>query len=75
MSARFSRASPSPRYRRLLEQYRLMHTQGDARLGIAPENMFPGQSLPPQAPHIRRLIVATKPRNLLDYGSGKGQQY
>jgi hypothetical protein len=75
VSARFSRASPSPRYRRLLEQYQLMHTQGDARLGIAPENMFPGQSLPPQAPHIRRLIVASQPRNLLDYGCGKGQQY
>jgi hypothetical protein len=75
MSAKFSRASPSPRYRRLLEQYHLMHTQGDTRLGLSPENTFPGQSLPPQAPHIRRLLVETQTRTLLDYGCGKGQQY
>jgi len=75
MKAAYSRASPSPRYRRLLEQYHLMHTQGDQRHGLSPENTFPGQSLPPQAPNIRRLIVETQSRTLLDYGCGKGQQY
>lgn len=75
MKASYSRASPSPRYRRLLEQYHLMHTQGDLRSGLSPENTFPGQSLPPQAPSIRRLIVETQARSLLDYGCGKGQQY
>jgi hypothetical protein len=75
VSAKFSRAAPSPRYRRLLEQYQLMHTQGDLRHGLSPENTFPGQSLPPQAPHIRRLIAETQARTLLDYGCGKGQQY
>jgi hypothetical protein len=71
----FTRASPSRRYRRLIEQYQLMHTQGETRLGIPPELTFPGQSLPPQAPHIKRLIRATGARTLLDYGCGKGQQY
>jgi hypothetical protein len=71
----FSRASPSPRYRRLIEQYQLMHTQGEIHLGIPPERTFPGQSLPPQAPNIKRLIKATAARTLLDYGCGKGQQY
>jgi hypothetical protein len=72
---KFTRASPSPRYRRLIEQYQLMHTQGEIYLGIPPDQTFPGQSLPPQAPHIKRLIKATGARNLLDYGCGKGRQY
>jgi hypothetical protein len=36
---------------------------------------FDGRSLRPQAARIRRLIVATDARTILDYGSGKGQQY
>jgi hypothetical protein len=75
VKAKFSRASPSPRYRRLIEQYQMMHTEGDVRSGLSPENTFPGQSLPPQAPNIRRLILETQSRSLLDYGCGKGQQY
>lgn len=75
MKASYTRSSPSPRYRRLLEQYQLLHTQGDLRSGLSPENTFPGQSLPPQAPNIRRLIVETQARTLLDYGCGKGLQY
>ena len=75
MKASFTRAAPSPRYRRLIEQYQLMHTQGEIHLGIPPEQTFPGQSLPPQAPHIKRLIKATGARTLLDYGCGKGRQY
>ena len=46
----FTRTSPSPRYRRLLEQYQVMHTEGDQHNGLSPENTFPGQSLPAQAP-------------------------
>lgn len=75
MKEKFTRASPSPRYRRLIEQYQLMHTQGEIHLGIPPDQTFPGQSLPPQAPHIKRLIKATGARTLLDYGCGKGRQY
>ena len=72
MKARYTRASPSPRYRRLLEQYRLLHENGEQHLGIPPELTFAGQSLPPQAAHIKRLIRSTGSRSLLDYGSGKG---
>src|SRR2546425_4180423 len=75
MKTAYSRASPSARYRRLLEQYRLMHLYGDAQLAIPPEQTFPGQSLPKQAPHIKRLIRLTGSKDILDYGAGKGQQY
>jgi hypothetical protein len=75
MKTAFTRASPSPRYRRLIEQYQLMHTQGEIHLGIPPDQTFPGQSLPPQAPNIKKLIKATGARTLLDYGCGKGRQY
>jgi hypothetical protein len=75
MKAKYSRAAPSPRYRRLLEQYRLLHTQGETNLGIPPEQTFAGQSLPAQAPAIKRLIRRTGSQTILDYGSGKGKQY
>ena len=52
-----------------------MHTQGETRLGIPPEQTFAGQSLPQQAPHIKRLIDRTGAQSILDYGSGKGRQY
>jgi hypothetical protein len=72
---KYSRAAPSPRYRRLIEQYQHMHLHGEQHLGIPPENTFPGASLPKQAPGIKRLIKATGAATILDYGCGKGQQY
>jgi hypothetical protein len=72
---KYTRASPSPRYRRLLEQYQHMHLHGEQDVGIPPEQTFPGRSLPKQAPHIKRLVKATGAKSILDYGSGKGQQY
>lgn len=71
----FSRAQPSPRYLDLVAQYRQMHEQGERYLNIPPQDTFPGASLPPQAPRIKRLIEATKASSILDYGSGKGRQY
>jgi hypothetical protein len=62
MKSGYSRAAPSPRYRRLLEQYQLMHENGDQRLGIP-------------AAHIKRWIERTGAQSILDYGSGKGEQY
>jgi hypothetical protein len=70
-----SRSNPSPRYARLLAQYREMHRDGEVHLGIPPDRTFPGKSLPPQAGHIKRLIALTGAHTILDYGSGKGQQY
>jgi hypothetical protein len=75
MTQKYSRAAPSPRYRRLIEQYQLMHLHGETHLGIPPEQTFPGASLPKEAPHIKRLIKQTEARTILDYGCGKGQQY
>ena len=75
MKTKFSRQAPSPRYRRLIEQYRLMHEHGEQHLGIPPEQTFAGQSLPEQAPRIKRLIGRTGSRSILDYWSGKGRQY
>jgi hypothetical protein len=59
----------------MINQYRQMHVQGEWFLGIPPEKTFPGQSLLPQAGRIKELVLRTGARTLLDYGSGKGQQY
>jgi hypothetical protein len=75
MADKFSRAAPSPRYRRLVQQYQIMHLQGETHLGIPPEQTFPGESLPKEAARIKRLIRLTGARTILDYGAGKGQQY
>ena len=71
----FTRANPSPRYRELVELYRTMHTEGEKFLNVGPEKTFPGISLPPEAHHIKRLIERSGALSVLDYGSGKGQQY
>jgi hypothetical protein len=75
MDTNYSRDNPSPRYKELLELYRQMHEEGEKFMGIPPEKTFPGQSLPPQAPRIARLIDLTGAHTILDYGSGKGMQY
>lgn len=72
---KYTRENPSARYRELLQQYQQLHTDGEKTLGLAPEDTFPGQSLPAQAPMIKRLIDATNAKSILDYGSGKGKQY
>lgn len=71
----FTQDNPSPRYQYLLEQYRSLHAEGEKRLGLPPEAVFPGQSLFPQMKRIKRLIDMTGARSLLDYGCGKGRQY
>jgi hypothetical protein len=71
----YSRAHPSPRYIELQDLYRTMHERGEIFLGIPPEQIFPGTSLAPQAPRIKRLIDRTAALTVLDYGCGKGTQY
>jgi len=71
----YSRQAPSPRYRELVEQYRLMHRRGDPLRNISAAEMFAGQSLPRHTENIRRLCRQHAARTLLDYGSGKGAQY
>jgi hypothetical protein len=71
----YTRDNPSARFRELVEQYRLMHRDGDPRKGIPAAQMFDGRSLPRQAHRIRKMIARTGAKTVLDYGSGKGTQY
>lgn len=71
----YNRANPSPRYRELIAQYRLMHAEGEKFLELPPDETFPGFSLIKQVPRIKQLIERTGAKTILDYGSGKGYQY
>jgi hypothetical protein len=71
----FTRANPSPRYQELVGLYRTMHAEGEKFLGQEADDTFAGVSLRPHAHHIKRLVERTGAANILDYGSGKGQQY
>lgn len=73
--ATFTRTQPSPRYLQLLEQYRLMHVEGEHARGIPPEQTYNGRSLPRHAVPIKMLIDRYRAKTLLDYGAGKGHQY
>jgi hypothetical protein len=74
-ATKYTRTAPSARYRRLVQQYQLMHLHGETHLGIPAEHTFPGLSLPKEASRIKRLIRLTGARTILDYGAGKGRQY
>ena len=71
----YSRECPSPRYREMTELYRRLHREGERRLGLTPEETYPGVSLLPQIQRIKALIDSTGARTILDYGCGKGMQY
>ena len=71
----FTRSNPSPRYQELQAMYRKLHEEGERNLNLPPEKTFNGMSLIPQAVRIRSIIEQTGARTILDYGSGKGQQY
>jgi len=71
----FSRQSPSPHYKRLMDQYRQLHTEGSKHLGLGPERTFPGDSLLPHVEAIKELVEQTGSEFILDYGCGKGAQY
>lgn len=71
----YSRQNPSARYRALLAMYRDMHEHGEKFMGIAPEKTFDGRSLSKEISSIRGMIERSGAQTILDYGSGKGQQY
>jgi hypothetical protein len=71
----FTRENPSPRYRQLQTLYRQMHRDGDRTYGASAQDTFPGTSLMAHLKPIKRLIERTGACTVLDYGSGKGQQY
>lgn len=59
----------------MTELYRRLHREGEKRLGLAPEETYPGISLLPHIKRIKGLIDSTGARTILDYGCGKGMQY
>lgn len=71
----YSRANPSPRYRRLLSEYVQLHEGGEPFLALPAEQTFAGLSLMPHALRIAELAAKYGARTLLDYGAGKGAQY
>lgn len=71
----YTRENPSNRYIELIEQYSKLHIEGEKNIGLEPDKTFPGQSLIPQAPDIKKIIQGTQSQTILDYGSGKGLQY
>jgi hypothetical protein len=72
---KFDRGNPSARYRELIALYRRLHAEGEAHLGLRPEQTYPGVSLLPHVRRIKTLIEQTGARTVLDYGCGKAQQY
>ncbi len=71
----YSRDNPSPRYLELLGYYQEMHEKGAVTQNIPPEETFDGRSLPKHASNIQQIINILGSRTILDYGSGKGNQY
>lgn len=71
----YSRESPSARYRELTALYRRLHAEGEAQLGLKPDETYPGVSLLPHLQRIKALIDDTGARTVLDYGCGKAQLY
>ena len=71
----YTRENPSPRYVELLGLYNQMHVEGAKNEAIPPEQTFAGQSLMRQASRLRHILDVMQCETLLDYGSGKGQQY
>ena len=72
---KFSRQNPSLRYQELTALYRRLHSEGELRLGLSPDETYPGDSLLPHVKRIKGLIGSTGARIILDYGCGKGYQY
>lgn len=75
IAIRYSRSQPSKRYLELLEQYRLLHNEGEKNLGLSSAETYPGISLLPHINRIKQLIDDTSSLTVLDYASGKGKQY
>lgn len=74
-AAPFDGDHPSPRYEALIDAYRFMHEHGAPQDGIAPEAMFPGQSLAEHAMTLWQLTKVRRFQTLLDYGCGKAMLY
>ena len=80
---RYSRSSPSPHYQTLIQMYSEMHTVGYAQktetdsetYWLKPEDSFKGEHLLKFIERIKRMTEKHGAKTILDYGSGKGEQY
>ena len=63
----FSRYSPSPKYTKLLEEYKEMHKSS--------KGMFNGRSLVKYVDIIKNYLEKNECKTLIDYGCGKGLLY
>lgn len=77
----YSFDNPSPRYRQLLSFYSLMHREGVWRrrneevVKYSAMETFRGRGLFKHAKTICKLTHAMSTKTVLDFGSGKGEQY
>lgn len=71
----FTKDNPSPRFAEMVAQYRTMHEQGEAGLGLEAHDTFDGHSLAKHDREIARLIAETGADTILDYGCGKAGLY
>ena len=77
----YSRNSPSPRYWQLLDQYKLLHSCGAYRrtktgvVEFSARDTFTGRGIIRHVSSIQKLAQATRSKSVLDFGSGKGEQY
>ena len=71
----FTKDRPSRRFGELLEQYRIMHAEGEKAIGLASEDTFSGFSLRKHIKPIAKLVIETGAKTILDYGAGKASLY
>jgi len=71
----FTKEQPSAQFKAMLEQYRIMHEEGEKVLGLSADETFDGHSLAKHDEKIATLIKETSARTILDYGCGKGALY
>ena len=77
----YSRSNPSPRHQQLAAYYATMHAEGHAFVTpngeqwVTPDAAFRGRELLTHTAEIKTLIERFGAKSILDYGSGKGEQY
>ena len=72
---KYSRGNPSSMYLESIDLYKTIHDEGEKARGLRSEDTYPGYSLTKWVNDIKKLIDTTNSENILDYGSGKGNQY
>ena len=78
MVMNYSRKNPSPKFIKLIEEYKLMHEKGFTQINNIqkdPQDAYSGKSTIWFIDIINNIIKANNCNTLLDYGSGKGLLY